>query len=109
MLDKRVVKFGGNCLSVDSQNQHQESYCNVANEEGKQSRCRAVGILVAAIGGAVLVISLLALLVVFLRRRYRSRRTFKQNIISKVEQDNIPTGVSSEVLANASKSYSIVK
>ncbi|KAH8519386.1 hypothetical protein H0E87_000972 [Populus deltoides] len=101
MLDKRVVKFGGNCLSVDSQNQHQESYCNVANEEGKQSRCRAVGILVAAIGGAVLVISLLALLVVFLRRRYRSRRTFKQNIISKVEQDNIPTGVSSEVLANA--------
>jgi hypothetical protein len=109
MLDKRVVKFGGNCLSVDSQNQHQESYCNVANEEGKQSRCRTVGILVAAIGGAVLVISLLALLVVFLRRRYRSRRTFKQNIISKVEQDNIPTGVSSEVLANASKSYSIVK
>ncbi|CAK7328281.1 unnamed protein product [Dovyalis caffra] len=101
MLDERVVKFGGNCLSIDSQNQHQESYCSVANEEGKRSRCRAVGILVAAIGGAVLVISLLAFVVVILRRRYCSRRKLEQNIISKVEQANIPNGVSSEVLANA--------
>ncbi|KAJ6302193.1 hypothetical protein OIU77_016309 [Salix suchowensis] len=71
MLDKRVVKFGGNCLSVDTQ--------------------------ISASG----VVLLLAMVAVFLRRRYRSGRTFEQNIISKVEQDNILTGVSSEVLANA--------
>lgn len=103
MLDKRAVKFGGNCLSSDVQQQHQGSYCKEANMEGNHSRGREVGLLVAVIGGAILVMGLLALGVIYLCRRYRSRRTFEQNTFSKVMQDNIPTGVSSEVLANASK------
>ncbi|KAJ9152754.1 hypothetical protein P3X46_026285 [Hevea brasiliensis] len=101
MSNEREVKFGGNCLSTVSQNQHQMSYCEAANIESKQSRGRMVGILVAVVTGTVLVLVLLALGVLFLCRRYRSRRTFEQNIFPKVVQDNSTTGVSSEVLANA--------
>ncbi|KAJ9129061.1 hypothetical protein P3X46_034170 [Hevea brasiliensis] len=101
MSNKRAVKFGGNCLSVGSQNQLQESYCETANIESKRSRGRMVGILVAVVTGTVLVLVLLALGVLLLCRRNRSGRKFEQNIFSKVVQDNSTTGVSSEVLANA--------
>eukprot|EP00257_Ricinus_communis_P019202 XP_015578122.1 probable inactive leucine-rich repeat receptor-like protein kinase At3g03770 [Ricinus communis] len=101
MSNKRAIKFGGNCLSINGQYQHQEPYCEEANIEAKQSRGRAVGTLVAVIGGAVLVMVLVALGVLFFCRRYSSRRTFEQNIFAKAVQDNAPTAVSSEVLANA--------
>ncbi|KDP46311.1 hypothetical protein JCGZ_10151 [Jatropha curcas] len=101
MSNNRAVKFDGNCLSIDVQNQHQKSYCEAANIEAKESKGTTVGILVAAISGIVLVVVILALGVLFLCRRYRSRKTFEQNIFSKSVQDNTPSGVSSEVLANA--------
>lgn len=101
MSNKRAAKFGGNCLSIGAQHQHQKSYCKVANVESKQSRGRIIGALVAVITGTVLVLMLLALGVLFLCRRYCPRRTLEQNTFSKVVQDHSTTGVSSEVLANA--------
>lgn len=100
---KREVKFGGNCFSLDVQNQHQESYCEEANVERKYSKCREIGVLVAVIFGAVVVLGLLALGVLFLCRKVRSKKTYEHNIIAKVVQDSAPTGVSSDVLASASK------
>ncbi|KAJ4841643.1 hypothetical protein Tsubulata_034074 [Turnera subulata] len=100
---KREVKFGGNCLSLESENQHKGPYCKEANVEEKKPRSIAVGVLAAGIAGTIIVLGLLAFGMIFFCRRYRTKRTFEQNIISKVVQDNtpVPTGVSSEVLANA--------
>ncbi|GMY13134.1 probable inactive leucine-rich repeat receptor-like protein kinase At3g03770 isoform X2 [Fagus crenata] len=99
--DKRDVKFGGNCLSIDSQYQHKGSYCKEALMNSKQSRGRYIAVAVAIISGAVLVIVLSAFGVLLLCRRYRSRRTHEQHLLSKNVQDNTPTGVSSELLASA--------
>ncbi|KAH7577218.1 hypothetical protein ACOSP7_001964 [Xanthoceras sorbifolium] len=106
--DKRVVKFGGNCLSTDVQHQHQESYCREASMS-KQSRIREIGILVAIIGGAVLFVVLLGSVLLILCRRYCSRVKFEQHTRPKVVQDNPPTVVSSEVLANARLISQVVK
>lgn len=103
--DKRIVKFDGNCLSIDSQHQHQGSYCKEAIMRGKQSRGRDIAVIVALITGAVLLVVILAFGALFLCRKYRSRRTHEQHILPKIVQDNAPTGVSSELLANASKFY----
>ncbi|KAK9272614.1 hypothetical protein L1049_002989 [Liquidambar formosana] len=99
--DKRVVKFGGNCLSIDMPNQHQDSYCKEANLRGKQFSGIRLGELVGVIGGAVLVMVLLAFGVCILCRRYRSQETVEQHALPKVVQDNSPAGVSAEFLANA--------
>ncbi|WCJ27490.1 Leucine-rich repeat protein kinase family protein [Euphorbia peplus] len=99
---RRAVKIGGNCFSVNGQNQHQNGYCEAINMEVKQSRGRATGTLVAVISASIVVLMLLALGVLFLCSRYRSRKTSEQNIVSKAVQDNnTSTAVSADVLANA--------
>lgn len=103
--DNRVVKFDGNCLSVDSQHQHHGSYCNGATIRGKQSRRSEIVVLVAAIIGGVLVIVLLAIGILFLRKRNRAMNTHEQHIVPKLLQANSPSGVCSELITNASKSY----
>lgn len=100
--DNRVVKVGGNCLSIDEPHQHKETFCKEV--EGKeQSSRRAIGVLVAVVSGAVLVILLLALVLFFLYRKYGARQTLHQNVLPKVVQDNQPSTAPSEILANASK------
>lgn len=101
--DKRVVKFGGNCLSIDDRDQHQESHCKVVGMGLKQSRRKSIGVLIAVIVGAVLILVLLALGSLVLFRRYSKGATFEQRTRPKLVQDNPLAGVSSEVLANASK------
>ncbi|KAB1211771.1 hypothetical protein CJ030_MR6G025620 [Morella rubra] len=99
--DQVVVKFGGNCFSIPFQHQHQGSYCTEAPTIGEQSRGRDIAVLVAVISGTVLLIILLVLGVLFLLRRCRLRRMHEQHLLPKIVQDNAPTGVSSELLANA--------
>ncbi|KAL4366356.1 hypothetical protein GQ457_05G019310 [Hibiscus cannabinus] len=96
--DKRVVKFGGNCLSIEGQQQHQSSHCKEANtrKTGKK-----IAILTAIIVGSVLVLVLVAFGFLILSQRCCKRRTFETNIRQKAVQDNPTTGVLPEVLANA--------
>ncbi|XP_031282219.1 probable inactive leucine-rich repeat receptor-like protein kinase At3g03770 [Pistacia vera] len=98
--DKTVVKFGGNCLSVDDQHQHQESYCKEACTR-KQSMGREIGFLIAIICGVVLTVVLAVVGALIFCRRYRKTVKFEQYTRPKAVQDNSPAGVSSEVLANA--------
>ncbi|KAJ8768146.1 hypothetical protein K2173_021086 [Erythroxylum novogranatense] len=98
---KVIAKSGGNCLSIDNKNQLPESYCEEAEMEGKQTRGRTIGVLVAIIGGVVLVVGLFLFAFPIFRRRYCSSKTTEQNIVSKVVQDTTPAGVPSEILANA--------
>ncbi|XP_038715333.1 probable inactive leucine-rich repeat receptor-like protein kinase At3g03770 isoform X2 [Tripterygium wilfordii] len=99
--NERVVMFSGNCLSIDAQHQHEESYCREANVKGEHSRRRLLGILVAVVGGVVLIMVLLAFPVYFLHRTCCFRSTFEQHMFPKVAIETSSTGISSEVLANA--------
>lgn len=99
--DKRLVKFGGNCFSLDTQYQHQESYCKEANIEGKHSGGRAIWVLIGVIGGTLAFIIFVALGLLIFCRRYRTREAFVQHTLPKVVQENSTSGISSEVLANA--------
>ncbi|OMO73682.1 hypothetical protein CCACVL1_17179 [Corchorus capsularis] len=103
--DKRVVKFGGNCLSIDGQHQHQSSHCKETNTKSRKN----IAILIAVIVGALLLLVLLALVVIVLSRRCCRRQTFETHIRQKVVQDNTTTGVSPEVLANARFISEVVK
>ncbi|KAF2538950.1 hypothetical protein F2Q68_00021016 [Brassica cretica] len=104
---ERVVKLGGNCLSINSSHdQHQEFLCEEA--EGKQLQGRKIGTLIAVISGAVLVLALVALGLVLLCVKRScccccccSRGKSVPKTRLKVLTDNSHTSLSSEVLANA--------
>ncbi|KAK3033458.1 hypothetical protein RJ639_033062 [Escallonia herrerae] len=95
--DKRVVKFGGNCLSADIQRQHLNSYC----KEKKRSGMKRTVVLVVVIGGIVILLVCLALGLLIFCRRKNSMGTVVQHTLPKVVTDNSPSGISSELLANA--------
>ena len=106
--DRRVVKFGGNCFSIDAQHQHQESYCKAAHIKGKRSKGKEIGVLLGAIAGAVIIVAFLAFVLFILCRRcrkYPSRGSFEQPAMPKLAQENSSTGISPELLANASMFY----
>jgi hypothetical protein len=104
---ERVVKLGGNCLSIiGSHDQHQEFLCEEAETEGKQFQGRKVGILIAVIGGAVLVLVFFVLVILLLLCTNRcssccSREKSVPQTRLKVVTDNSHTSLSSEVLASA--------
>ncbi|CAL9189507.1 unnamed protein product [Musa hybrid cultivar] len=100
-LNKRVVKFNWNCLSSDPQHQHVSKFCQVNHMDEKDSKRKNIPLLVAVIGG-ILLIMLLLLLVLFVSCRRNCRRAIaEQRLLPKSAPDNSPTGISSELLANA--------
>lgn len=105
---ERVVKLGGNCLSIiGNHDQHQEFLCEEAETERKQLQGRKIGTLIAVITGAVLVLVLFALgLLLLCTKRCCcccSREKSVPQTRLKVVTDNSHTGLSSEVLASASE------
>jgi len=102
--NKRVVKFGGNCLNIDPKNQHDSTYCREDHMKGKSSRIRDIGLMVAVIGGIVIVFLLGLLVSVVLCRRNRQSAMAEQRLLPKPLPDNSASGFSSELLANASMS-----
>lgn len=101
--DKRMVKFGGNCFASDLQHQHGASFCAESLARTGKSRRKENLLIVAFISGAIIVIVLLALGVIFLCRRLRKRTVQEPPVLPKVVQENSPAAVSSELLASASK------
>ncbi|KAK9120038.1 hypothetical protein Scep_018131 [Stephania cephalantha] len=100
--NKRVVKFGGNCLSIDPKTQHQASHCKETHtKKDSASKGISVGILVAVIAGIVIVLAFLAFGFLILCRKLCPRGTSDQHLLTKAVQDNSVTGFSSDVLANA--------
>lgn len=98
---KPVVKFSGNCLSVDVKHQNSESYCKTPAGGRKHFLRGELVVLIAVLLGAALVIVLLAIGLLIFRRKVRSRGPFEQHDFPKVVQENAPTGLSAEFLANA--------
>ena len=101
--DSRVVRYGGNCLSVgsvDSQTQRRGSYCDESSSGWKKLKAWKAAAAVAIIVGLVLVLLVSG---VFLCKKCHSRKTTKEDVLPKILQGNSTAGVSSEILANASK------
>lgn len=70
----------------------------------EQSSKKEIGVYVGVVGGTVIVVILVLSLLV-LSRRYTSREAIVQHTLPKIMQCDTPSGISSEVLANASKLY----
>lgn len=99
--EKRIVAFGGNCFSIDNQHQKPKSYCT-AGMVKERSRRKTIGVYIGVVGGTVVVVILLLSLLV-MRRKYSSREATVQHTLPKIMQYDTPSGISSEVLASASK------
>ncbi|GFP87980.1 probable inactive leucine-rich repeat receptor-like protein kinase at3g03770 [Phtheirospermum japonicum] len=91
----RVIRFGGNCLLINQQLQHQETYCVGNLQEKKGPRGKSVGLL---IGGIVVVVVLLAFGFLVLCRRYCPRGASEQHLLHKSVHEN---SVTAEILTNA--------
>ncbi|XP_009603090.1 probable inactive leucine-rich repeat receptor-like protein kinase At3g03770 isoform X1 [Nicotiana tomentosiformis] len=95
--DKRIVKVGGNCLSLETQYQHSEGYCKQAK---KHIKGQEIALLAGVILGiAIVVVFLLVGFLIFCRRK-NERNTVDQHIFPKVVQRNTQPGIPSEFLAN---------
>ncbi|KAF8036950.1 hypothetical protein BT93_B0008 [Corymbia citriodora subsp. variegata] len=97
-----IVHSGGNCLSVDSQHQHAESYC-LEIREAKQSGSggKNVGVMVGVIGGGVAALVLLASVFLILFTRYCCQGMSEQHLLHKQGLDNSDARFSSEILTSA--------
>lgn len=102
--DKRVVEFGGNCLSIDLDHQYAESNCVKIPGKSKQSGGKNFGILAGLIIVILVVVVLLAFGFLIVCRRYCPRGISEQHLLHKAAQDKSATGFSSELLTNASRS-----
>ncbi|KAK9061675.1 hypothetical protein SSX86_018858 [Deinandra increscens subsp. villosa] len=102
--NKRVVKFNGNCFITDNEQQASDSTCNEDNFKKKGSWGSTVWIVIGVIGLMVIFLVIVAFVrLVFRRRENRNRRepVTLQHTVPKVIQDSLPSGISSQVLANA--------
>ncbi|XP_022871596.1 probable inactive leucine-rich repeat receptor-like protein kinase At3g03770 isoform X2 [Olea europaea var. sylvestris] len=100
-IKTRGVKYGGNCLSIDLNHQHPETYC-VEQQEKKKSEEKNLGTLIGVIGGIIVIMGLLAYGFLVLCRQYCPRGAPEQHLLHKSVQDNSVTGFTSELLMNAS-------
>lgn len=101
--DNRMVKFGGNCFTSDLQHQHEASFCEESLTGTAKSGRKEKLLIVAFISGAIIVIVLLALVLIFLYRRLCKKTVQELPAPPKIVQENSPAAVPSELLANASK------
>ncbi|KAM1209529.1 hypothetical protein ACFX2J_015051 [Malus domestica] len=100
--EERVVKFGGNCLSIGMQNQHEQAHCTeVISLKKKESGGNNVGILVGVILGLVVLSVLLVLGFIIFCRRYCLRGISEQHLLHKSGQENSAVGFSTELLTSA--------
>ncbi|RXH96033.1 hypothetical protein DVH24_008533 [Malus domestica] len=100
---ERVVKFGGNCLSIGVQRQqHEQSHCKeVITLKKKEFRGNNVGILVGVILGLIVLTVLLVLGFIIFCRRYCPQGISKRHLLQKSVQENSAVGFSTKLLTSA--------
>lgn len=100
--NKRVVKFNGNCLFGGNQQPNADSICKEASVKKKQSWGSAIWIVIGVVGLMVIFLVIIAFVRLIFRKRHHQREIITlQHTVPKVIQDSLPSGISSEVLANA--------
>ncbi|CAI9272822.1 unnamed protein product [Lactuca saligna] len=101
--NKRVVKLNGNCLSGVNNQKHSDSICKEGNVKKKQSwGSAAIWVTIGVIGLMVIFLVIVAFIRLFFHKRYNQREIVTlQHTVPKFIQESLPSGISSEVLANA--------
>ncbi|KAJ6760890.1 hypothetical protein OIU79_025686 [Salix purpurea] len=94
-----VVKFGGNCLSVDLHHQRAESSCVPVKR--KPSGEKNIAVLVGVIAGVFVIIALLACGLLMVCKICCPRGISEQHLLHKAKQEKSVTGFSSGILSNA--------
>ncbi|KXG28163.1 hypothetical protein SORBI_3005G092700 [Sorghum bicolor] len=97
-LNNKVVKFDGNCFSVDPAHQHEAKYCQQSHK-GKGSN-KDVGLVVTVVG-ILFVMLVLSLLLMASNKRSCQKVLAEKQFQQKHTQDNSISGMSSELLVNA--------
>ncbi|KAM6570262.1 hypothetical protein CsatB_018247 [Cannabis sativa] len=101
--DKRLVEFDGNCLSIDMQNQHEQSHCEeVKNQKSNKQSRGNTAILVGVIMGIVVLSVLLIIGLLILLKHFCHRGMSEQHLLHKAVQDSSVSGYSFELSTNAS-------
>jgi len=108
--NKMTVKFAGNCLATNLQPQQSYSHCQVPQPVHLSKKDHRTGtkmiILIGIVGGTVGGVATLVLVVVLaLLRRSKYKKAIKQNQSRKLVPESASTGISSELLINASKLF----
>uniref|UniRef100_A0A7N0UPG8 Protein kinase domain-containing protein n=1 Tax=Kalanchoe fedtschenkoi TaxID=63787 RepID=A0A7N0UPG8_KALFE len=99
---ERVVSVDGNCLSIDNKKLQQESHCKVPNMIGRHNKLRDIRILAGLTGGALIFVMLLAFgIFIFWKQCQSVKRRPERHVASEVLQNNMPSAVPAEILANA--------
>jgi hypothetical protein len=100
-LNNKVIKFDGNCFSVDPAHHHEAKYCQQSHK-GRGSN-KDVGLVVTVVG-ILFIMLVLSLLLMASNKRSCQKVLAEQQFQQKHTQDNSISGMSSEPLVNASKS-----
>lgn len=102
---KRRVKFEGNCLSTDRQNQHEQSYCKEVSLTRKQHSGGKNTVILVGVIIAIVVLSVLLILgLLVLCKSYCPRGMSERHLLHKAVQDSSVSGHSFELSTNASMS-----
>ncbi|XP_066337787.1 probable inactive leucine-rich repeat receptor-like protein kinase At3g03770 isoform X1 [Miscanthus floridulus] len=97
-LNNKVVKFDGNCFSVDPAHQHEAKYCQQSHK-GRGSN-KDVGLVVTVVG-ILFIMLVLSLLLMASNKRSCHKVLAEQQFQQKHTQDNSISGMSFEPLVNA--------
>ncbi|CAL4993565.1 unnamed protein product [Urochloa decumbens] len=97
-MNNKVVKFDGNCFSVDPGHQHEAKYCQQSHK-GRGSN-KDVGLVVTVVG-ILFIVLVLSLVLMASNKRSCQKVLAEQQFLQKHKEDNSTSGMSSELLANA--------
>jgi hypothetical protein len=100
-INNKVVKFDGNCFSADPAHQHEAKYCQQSHK-GRGSN-KDVGLVITVVG-ILFIVLVLSLVLMASNKRSCQKVLAEQQFLQKHKQDNSTSGMSSELLVNASKS-----
>ncbi|KAF8665197.1 hypothetical protein HU200_054150 [Digitaria exilis] len=97
-LNNRVVKFDGNCFTADPAHQHEAKYCQ-QSRKGRGSN-KVVGLVVTVVG-ILFIVLVLSLVLMTSNKRSCQKVLAEQQFLQKHKQENLVSGMSSELLVNA--------
>ena len=100
-MNNKVVKFDGNCFSADPAHQHEAKYCHQSHKGRGLNQDDG---LVITVVGILFIVLVLSLLLIASNKKSCQKVLAEQQFLRKHKQDNSTSGMSSELLVNASKS-----
>ncbi|KAL0377312.1 UNVERIFIED_CONTAM: putative inactive leucine-rich repeat receptor-like protein kinase [Sesamum radiatum] len=98
--DKIMVDIRGNCFSIEDRDQHPSGYCKDIDK--RRSTVKEIAVLAGVIGGIIIIVAFILVIGLLIYcKKHRKQEALIQHIAPKVKQDDPPSEISPELLANA--------